>query len=120
MSWRIQLGQQAEHRVKEWYLGRRGAHFLAQNYRFRGGELDLVVQEPSTTSGNWVLVFVEVRVRIEPGWVSGLESVGFKKQMCLRRTASRFMAQYRGLAQEVRFDLICWNGQHWQYYPGVM
>jgi putative endonuclease len=113
------LGHLAEQRVKDWYLRGRGARLLAQNYRCKGGELDLVVEE-SENQRIRILVFVEVRVRQEPGWQSGIESIGVKKQLCLKKAASHFLCQYRGTAQEVRFDLVCWSGQKWAYYPNFL
>ncbi len=49
-------GAQAEQRAAQ-YLQRQGLKPVAQNYRSRFGEIDLVMQDGAT------LVFIEVRLR---------------------------------------------------------
>ena len=98
------LGKQAEEMAAEAYLGR-GARIVARNFRARGGELDLVVEE---AVGD--LVIVEVRARTSGGWVSAAESVDWRKRKKILHTAQLFLMKYRGPACAVRFDLYCWDG----------
>ncbi len=80
---------------------------LARNYRWRGGEVDIVLEEGPE------LVFVEVRARIQSVMSDGIASVGFKKQLRLRQTIEFYLANYRGPAKTVRVDIIAWDGRKW-------
>ena len=53
-----QTGDAWESTARDW-LQSKGLHFIAANVRERGGEIDLIMREGSTT------VFVEVRYRRE-------------------------------------------------------
>jgi putative endonuclease len=80
---------------------------LARNYRWRGGEIDIVLEE------NRELVFVEVRARAHGAMVDGIASVGFRKQLRLRRTIEFYLANYRGKAKTARVDILAWDGRKW-------
>lgn len=86
---------------------------LARNYRIRGGELDLVVEEAGA------LVFIEIRARNAPGWVSGIESIGWKKRQRLRRVIGHYLARYEGRARMVRVDALTWDGKRWQRWADL-
>ena len=112
MTERQKLGNWCELQAAELLLSQ-GLRILARNYRWKGGEIDLIGEE-SRADGRVELVFVEVRARdqVKSGsWTSGLESVTFPKRLRLSRTASRYLAQYRGRARYVRCDVISWDGK---------
>lgn len=73
---------------------------MAQNWRCRQGEIDLIV------SDGRVLVFVEVRSRRGVGWGTPLESVDARKRTRLIRLARCFLAAARRPEPIVRFDVI--------------
>ncbi len=57
----LQRGRQAEDRALQ-FLQTRGLRLIARNWRWQGGELDLVMLDGDT------VVFVEVRARRHTAW----------------------------------------------------
>ncbi len=93
-------GRRAE-RLALRYLERQGLELIARNYRCRAGEVDLVMGHAG------VIVFVEVRSRASPAFVSPKETVDRRKQQRLARVAAWFLSSHRGLAAHpVRFDVV--------------
>jgi Holliday junction resolvase-like predicted endonuclease len=137
------IGKETENRALDWYLLHRPCVLLKRNYRFQRGEVDLIFEEnipvllgdsfsfqshnspwdlafsgqPSRTHTE--LVFVEVRYRPKLGMVSAVESVGWVKQIRMKRAAEHFLASYRGRAETVRYDLLVWDGHHWGHFPNL-
>jgi putative endonuclease len=91
---------------------------LHRNYRCKGGEIDLVLEE-EVSSGQFELVFVEVRSRGAGAWVSGVETVDFRKRLKLSRTIRYFLAGYRGRAKSLRVDLLAWDDGVWTHLRNV-
>lgn len=104
-------GRQIEDLAACWWSAR-GARIIARNFRFKGGEIDLIIEE-ATSEGAIELVFVEVRARAATGWVTGVESVTTGKWRRLSRTALLFLTSYEGEASAVRFDILAWDGREW-------
>ncbi len=99
-SARQQLGDRAEELARS-YLESRGLHTVNQNYRVRGGELDLVMQDGDT------LVFVEVRYRSSQQYGGALASVDAHKQRRLLHAAQLYLLQFhRQSPPPCRFDVI--------------
>jgi putative endonuclease len=74
---------------------------VAQNYRCRLGEIDLVMLHRDC------LVFVEVRFRAANRFASARLSVDSRKQLKLIRTAAIFLSQNPQYARHaVRFDVV--------------
>jgi putative endonuclease len=113
MYQRHQLGASVEREAAHW-MKARGGRLIAQNYRCRVGEIDLILEE-QRPDGQTELVFVEVRARSLGGWVSGVESVDWKKRRKLSRTIAHFLVHYRGCATAVRVDILGWDGQSWTH-----
>lgn len=83
------------------YLKRRGLEPIARNYRCRAGEVDLVMRHAGT------IVFVEVRSRASPTFVSPKATVDWRKQRRLARVAAWFLSAHREWADRpVRFDVV--------------
>ncbi len=81
------------------YLRRHRYAILAQGYRCKFGEIDLVARDRGT------IVFVEVKLRKNDSFASAAEYVGFRKQQRLRSTAAMYLSEYQtGLP--ARFDVI--------------
>lgn len=96
----IVSGMEAENAAEK-MLQEAGLQILARNFRCKMGELDLVAQEKNT------LVFVEVRRRNHAGFGSGFESVDYRKQQKLIRTASLYLQQHKFFDQyPCRFDIV--------------
>lgn len=97
-------GQEAEELAAN-YLKKQGARILAQNYRCRFGEIDLICALGE------LLVFVEVRLRSHRKFASGAESVDGRKQQRLITTANHYLQQAYGDAPPAcRFDVVALSG----------
>ncbi len=116
---RHQYGKESEEQAKSWLLTQSGYHFLQSNYRCRWGEIDLIFEHDLHPDGSVELVFVEVRARGVQGWVSAAESVDWKKQRRLQKTAAYFLSQYQGPARSMRFDLLYRDGEAWGHLPNL-
>lgn len=81
------------------YLQQRGLKLLAQNYRCRAGEIDLIMQDDDT------LVFVEVRLRSNPAFGGAAGSIDRRKQQRIIRTAQHYLATL-SLLPPCRFDAL--------------
>ncbi|MBV6286048.1 YraN family protein [Pseudomonas aegrilactucae] len=93
--------QQALH-----YLQAQGLQLLAQNWRCKRGELDLVMLDGDT------VVFVEVRYRLHAGFGGALASVDNRKQQKLVLAAQYFLQkETRWANQPCRFDVIALQGR---------
>ncbi|MBU1285253.1 MAG: YraN family protein [Gammaproteobacteria bacterium] len=87
------------------YLQAQGLRLIAQNWRCRHGELDLVMLHTDT------VVFVEVRYRRHAAWGGAMESVDARKREKLTLAAAQFLQQTpRWARQPCRFDVIALNG----------
>jgi putative endonuclease len=94
----MSIGVQAE----QWavrYLQQQGLKLIAQNYRSRFGEIDLIMQDGTS------LVFIEVRLRRNADFGGAAASIDAHKQQRLIRTAHQYLA---GLARTppCRFDAL--------------
>ena len=91
-------GAQAEQQAAH-YLRQQGLKPVAQNYRSRFGEIDLIMQDGAT------LVFVEVRLRRSANFGGAAASIDVHKQRRIIRTAQQYLA---GLAHipPCRFDAV--------------
>ncbi len=101
---RLRTGKAAEDLVA-WRLAAAGWEILERNARTRHGELDIVALDGRT------LVFVEVKAGREDsgfGPVRPVHAVDRRKQLRLRRLATAWMAERRGLPRyaEIRFDAV--------------
>jgi putative endonuclease len=96
---RRSLGQEGERAVAEWYV-ERGYDVVAQNWRCRDGELDLIVRQAR------LYVFCEVKARTSTAFGAPVEAVTRDKQARIRRLAARWLdheAPLRPLS--IRFDV---------------
>jgi putative endonuclease len=109
---KLHYGLQIERMAEGWYLrcAPEGTLLLERNFRYKGGEIDLIFEEPGE------LVFVEVRARDRAGWVGGVESVGPAKIRRLRRGVDVYLARYRGHARGARLDVMAWDGIAWEHW----
>lgn len=86
-------------------LERNGLRLRAANVRYRGGELDLVMDDRE------VLVFVEVRYRRGEGFGGGVASVDRRKCVKLARAAGLYLSSKPWLAaRPCRFDVVSVSG----------
>ena len=93
-------GADAESRAAEW-LSARGLGVIAQNWRCRFGEIDLVLQDGAT------VVFAEVRLRANPRFGGAAASIDARKQAKLVASAQLFLAARPALrTRPCRFDAV--------------
>ncbi len=79
-----ECGAKAEEHARI-YLEQRGLQLVAQNYRCRQGEIDLIMRDGAT------LVFIEVRYRKSTGFGSPAESVTPAKQRRICAAAAHYL-----------------------------
>ncbi|WAC61782.1 YraN family protein [Pseudoxanthomonas sp. SL93] len=98
-------GQAAEAAART-LLMRAGLKDIAANANYRGGELDLVMQDTDRT-GQRTLVFVEVRYRQSRAFGGGAASVDLGKRRRLVHAAQRFLLDHPAHADDAcRFDVV--------------
>ena len=81
------------------YLRKKKYNLLANGYRCRFGEIDLIV------SNKKYLVFVEVKLRKSDRFASAMDFVDYHKRNRIRTTAEVYLSQYPTDLQP-RFDVI--------------
>lgn len=97
------VGDDYEARAAQYLLGQ-GLHLLAQNFRGKAGEIDLIARDQGC------LVFVEVRARNSRQFASAAASVDGRKQRRILRTAQLFLQLHPRLAiLPCRFDVIAFE-----------
>jgi len=83
----------------------RGFVLLCQNYRIRGGEIDLIGMDGKT------LCFVEVRFREKSILGHPVETISAKKQAAMMKTAEHFLAHaWKNPPCACRFDVVTMEG----------
>ena len=85
------------------FLEKQGLTLVERNFRCKGGEIDLVMQDGRG------LVFVEVRKRAASGYGGAAASVTSRKQARLVIAAQTFLQRYRS-PPACRFDVIAIDG----------
>lgn len=91
-------GARAE-RLAAAFLISRGLEPIAQNYRTRRGEIDLIMRDGKT------LVFVEVRLRTNRYYGDGMDSVTARKRARIIAAAQAYL-QSLSRVPACRFDVV--------------
>lgn len=92
-------GSGGEDKAKE-YLQSKGYKILAQNFKTKLGEIDIVAKDHN------MLVFVEVKTRKSDYFGLPREAVTVTKQRKIRMVATQYLKLHGGLNQLCRFDVI--------------
>ena len=92
-------GQEGE-RLAARFLEKQGFRILERNYRNRLGELDIVAEDGG------VIVFVEVRTLKASAGHSPEETIQWKKQQRISRTALSYIQHRRLEDRPARFDVV--------------
>lgn len=103
MLWSVQAKGRHGERVARRYLRRRGFRILEANYRIRGGEIDLIVQDGET------VVFVEVKAAFGNRFGDPGEWVSPAKQRRIIRAARCYIQRARLHDHNMRFDVVTLN-----------
>ena len=103
MSTSSEQGKKAEELAKN-YLLKQSLISVEENYRCKLGEIDLIMRDQKH------LVFVEVRMRNNPNFGSGADSVSPAKQRRLKNTANFYLqTHYGNRFPPCRFDVVSIN-----------
>lgn len=97
------LGARAEKLALK-HLIKQGLKKVAINYHCPCGEIDLILQDKDT------LVFVEVRYRKNNDYGGALESIDWRKQQKVRRSAEHYLMTFNKANISCRFDILCVTG----------
>jgi len=81
------------------YLLKLGYQIVAQNFRCRFGEVDIIAQELNHT-----LVFTEVKTRKSLSYGYPSEAVNHKKQHHILNTSQYFLKYYQKPYSNIRYD----------------
>lgn len=84
------------------WLEKHGYSLIDKNFARRIGEIDLIVRDPD----NSTVVFVEVRFRSTERYGGAIESVDYRKQRKLARTANSWLQRYAHQNTPARIDII--------------
>jgi len=96
------LGNAAE-QLALTYLQEKGLRLISKNFTCRFGEIDLIMEDKNC------LVFIEVRLRTNPLYGSGADTVTLSKQKKIIRTAQLFLLGYDVGNRDCRFDVVSVN-----------
>lgn len=102
------LGEWGEERALE-FLKRQGYRIIARNYRWRGGEIDIIARD-----GN-CLAFIEVKSRGDEEFAPAEEALTSEKRERLIRTARHYIASHRP-GVDLRFDVVAIVGEEVRLY----
>ena len=94
-------GDQFELLALSW-LEKHGYTLIEKNFAKRIGEIDLIVGDLD----NSTVVFVEVRYRATERYGGALESVDYRKQRKLVRTANSWLQRFAQQNTPARIDII--------------
>ena len=95
----IKFGQEGES-IAARHLKKRGYRILAQNYRNRLGEIDIVARDGDT------IVFVEVKTRRSDQFGNPKWAVTFQKQRKISMVALGYLKEFQLGGRKARFDVV--------------
>lgn len=101
-------GEEAEQQARD-FLRQYGYEIIAERYRWRGGEIDLIARD-----GNF-LVFIEVRSRSKELFGLPEETVNYKKQHKILLTAQHYLSRHP-TDLDIRFDVVALSGGQLRLY----
>ncbi|WP_444997544.1 YraN family protein [Aliikangiella sp. IMCC44359] len=100
-----EFGQQLENFART-QVEKKGYKIIETNFTCKLGEIDIIAQNKN------LLIFIEVRYRKNNSFGGAIESVDYRKQSKLIKTASLYLQQ-KNLTNKVqcRFDVFALQGQ---------
>ncbi|MCR4405249.1 MAG: YraN family protein [Candidatus Acetothermia bacterium] len=91
------------------FLKAQGYRIIARNYRWRGGEIDIIARDRDCLS------FIEVKARADEQFSPAEEALTPQKRARLIRTAQHYIAQHRPEV-DLRFDVVVIAGEEIRLY----
>lgn len=82
------------------YLKKNGYKILERNYRTKIGEIDLIAEKDE------MVVFVEVKARVNTKFGQPKEAVNFHKQFKIRKVAEEYLLRTKRLKRKTSFDVV--------------
>lgn len=101
----ISLGKLGEE-IASSYLQKSGYKIIETNFYKRWGEIDIIAIDPQASSGKDVLVFAEVKTRMEYDRITPEESITPWKIKSLKKTALFYKNIHKELPDLLRIDFI--------------
>lgn len=101
-------GRLGEDRALE-FLRAQGYRILARNYRWRGGEIDIIARDGGCLS------FIEVKARADERFSPVEEALTPQKRERLIQTAQHYIAKHRPEV-DLRFDVVAIVGDEIRLY----
>ena len=95
------------------YLVQQGLSLVQRNYRYKGGEIDLIMRDGDT------LVFAEVRQRASTRFGGAAASVDHAKQARLMKTAQHYLQKQPSMPP-CRFDVVALDGEQLSWLKNVI
>ncbi len=96
----------AYEKMAKHHLQKQGLKFIAQNVNFKGGEIDLIMEDGAQ------LVFIEVRFRQNKQFGGAAASVAHKKQQRIILAAQLYLQKHFGnRPPSCRFDVVAFDGK---------
>jgi len=95
----VEIGRWGEDLATAFLLGK-GYAVIEKNYRWRGGEIDIIIRK------NNILVFCEVKTRKNSRFGYGSEAVTWKKQRKIIQTAMLYLCRTEQNNCVCRFDIV--------------
>lgn len=86
------------------YLENLGVKILEKNFRCRSGEIDLIGEDKNE------VVFIEVKYRKNSFYGQPWESVSYRKQQKISKTANQYCYQKR-IKKQIRYDIVSICGE---------
>lgn len=110
MDWKnIDQGKRGEQFAVE-FLTSNGYHIIERNFRIRGGEIDIIAIDSSTSSGvndsEKTLVFIEVKTRSSDEFGSPLEAIRYYKMRALIKATQFYKLKHPKLPDLMRIDAV--------------
>lgn len=102
------LGKLGEERALK-FLKERGYKIVAENYRWRGGEIDIIARDGDC------LAFIEVKARASQSFGLPEEAITDYKKRRIIRTARRYIAEHNPEV-DLRFDVVAIAGGEARLY----
>ena len=93
-----EIGSAGE-KIAALYLEKKGYHILRQNYRIKGGEIDIIAENAE------IIAFVEVKTRSADFISDGFEAVTKTKQKLIIKAAAEYFYRF-GSDKQPRFDVV--------------
>lgn len=95
------------------FLEKKGFTLWQKNYRYKKGEIDLIVSKDN------LLVFVEVRSLASVAFGFPEQTISTKKKQLLLQTAEQFIIEHNWL-KNIRFDIIAINKENIEHFEDAI